>query len=260
MVGIYDCFGYGKGYDISFAQRYRLIKNAGFDCVMLWWSDMFGRGDGYQDDVWLAKNAGLQIENIHAPVHEQNCLSLDNLQGDSVLRAYVQCVKDCHQYEIATVVIHLPGDSHPISDLGMKRLEEIICIAEDENIQIAFENLGNIQNLATVLDWFSSPNVGFCYDSCHHVNYSPDVDLLQLYGNRLKAIHLHDNGGMRNQHQLPFDGAIDWSDVMGRIAHTGYQGATTLEPMNWDYEHLTIHEFLDLAYQRSKKVDELRIT
>lgn len=72
------------------------------------------------------------------------------------------------------------------------------------------------------------------------------------------ALHLQDNGGKHNQHQLPFDGSIDWGQVMKKIAHSGYQGATTLEPMNWDYEQLSIQSFLDLAYQRAKKLDELR--
>ena len=259
MIGIYDCFGYGKGYEVPFAERYKLIKNAGFDCVMLWWSDMFGRGDGYQEDVRLARDAGLQIENIHAPVHEQNSLSADDLQGSSVLTAYLQCVKDCQQHGIDTVVIHLPDDSCPINALGLERLEEIICMAEDSNVQLAFENLGNTENLALTLEEFPSPNVGFCYDSCHHVNYFPNLDLLRLHGQRLKAIHLHDNGGVRNQHQLPLDGMIDWAEVMRRITHTGYRGATTLEPMNWDYAHLSIHEFLDLACQRAKQIDALRI-
>lgn len=39
MTGIYDCFGYGAGYEVSFEERHRLIRDAGFDCVMLWWSD-----------------------------------------------------------------------------------------------------------------------------------------------------------------------------------------------------------------------------
>ena len=72
MVGIYDCFGYGGSFDVPFEERYRLIKMAGFDCVMLWWSDKFGRGAGYQEDVSLAKKAGLEIENMHTPVHGQN--------------------------------------------------------------------------------------------------------------------------------------------------------------------------------------------
>lgn len=258
MLGIYDCFGYGPGYDVSFEERYRLIENAGFDCVMLWWSDKFGRGSGYQKDVEYARNAGLYIENIHAPVHEQNYLSLDTMDGESVLQSYLQCVKDCFAFDISTMVIHLPNDEHPINNLGMKRLEIIIEEAEKYDIQIAFENLSNIQNLTLVLSSFPSPNVGYCYDSCHHINYAPNDDLLKLYGNRLMALHLQDNGGKHNQHQLPLDGNIDWVTVMGKISLTGYQGATTLEPMNWDYENLSIQQFLGLAYQRAKEIDDMR--
>ncbi len=72
------------------------------------------------------------------------------------------------------------------------------------------------------------------------------------------VLHLHDNGGKYNQHQLPFDGGIDWVSVMKKIAITGYQGATSLEPMNWDYEYLSIQQFLNLAYKKAKKLDEMR--
>lgn len=259
MIGIYDCFGYGLGYDVSFEERYRLIKKAGFDCVMLWWSDKFGRGIGYQKDAQFARNAGLDIENIHAPVHEQDFLSLDNLDRESVFRNYLQCVIDCSAFHIPTMVIHLPNDKYSINHLGLERLGLLINEAEKYDINIAFENLSNMQNLALVLGTFQSKNVGYCYDSCHHINYAPNDDLLKLYGNRLMALHLQDNGGKRNQHQLPFDGNIDWLAVMREIALTGYKGATTLEPMNWDYEDLSIHEFLDTAYQRAKQIDDIRM-
>lgn len=258
MIGIYDCFGYGAGYDVPFEERYRLIKRAGFDCVMLWWSDKFGRGAGYQEDVRLARNAGLYVENIHAPVHEQNNLSLDNLDGESVFQSYLQCVTDCQEYDIPTMVIHLPNDRNPLNQIGIKRLELLISKAEQKGVQIAFENLSNVQNLKMVLDMFPSKNVGYCYDSCHHINSAPNEDLLKMYGNRLVAIHLQDNGGVHNQHQLPFDGNIDWAAIMEKIVNTGYQGATTLEPMNWDYEHLDIQQFLELAYERAKRLDDMR--
>lgn len=258
MVGIYDCFGYGGSFDVSFEERYRLIKTAGFDRVMLWWSDKFGRGAGYQEDVHLAQKAGLEIENIHTPVHEQNYLSSDNLSGESVYQTYWQCVEDCVVFNIPTMVIHLPADKYPISALGAKRLEKLIHKAEDREIKIAFENLENIRNLDMVLNTFPSKFIGYCYDSCHHQNYAPDIDLLNKYGKRLMALHLQDNGGKYDQHQLPFDGNIDWTDVMRKIALTGYQGATTLEPMNWDYETLSIQEFLDRAYQRAKQLDIMR--
>ena len=167
---------------------------------------------------------------------------------------------DCFDYSISTMVIHLPNDKYPINHLGKERLTVIISEAEKHNIQIAFENLNNIHNLTLTLSLFQSKKVGFCYDSCHHVNYSYDTDLLKQYGNRLLALHLQDNGGKHNQHQLPFDGNIDWITVMKKISLTGYKGATTLEPMNWDYENLSIQQFLDYAYERAKIIDDLRTT
>ena len=96
------------------------------------------------------------------------------------------------------MVIHLPTDRYPVNELGLKRLEKIIYKAEDKEVQIAFENLENINNLDMALNTFQSNYVGFCYDSCHHHNYAPDIDLLNKYGDRLMALHLHDNGGKHN--------------------------------------------------------------
>ena len=258
MTGIYDCFGYGPGYDVPFDERYRLIRKAGFDCVMLWWSDKFGRGEGYEKDADFAREAGLQIENMHAPVHGQNDLSCDNEQGCQVLIDYLRCVDDCHKYRIPTVVIHLPDDEYPINEIGNERLDRIIDRAASLDVDVAFENLNNIRNLDSVLGRVNAPNVGFCYDSCHHINYASETDLLGLYGDRLKAIHLQDNGGSHNQHQLPFDGNIDWPAVMEKIRRTGYNGAVTLEPMNWDYTNIGIKEFLTLAYERVRRLEVSR--
>ncbi len=257
MTGIYDCFGYGPGYDVSFAERYRLIREAGFDCVMLWWSDRFGRGEGYEKDAGLARDAGLLLENMHAPVHEQNCLSADDQQGECVFHDYMKCVDDCHRHRIPAVVIHLPDDGFPINKTGYDRLDRIVDRAGEYGVKVAFENLRNINNLAAVLERFPSPHVGFCYDSCHHANYAADLDLLAEYGNRLKALHLQDNGGTHGQHQLPFDGAVDWDLVAGNIKAAGYRGAVTLEPMNWDYAHLNIRSFLKRAYERAKRLESM---
>ncbi|MGN0972621.1 MAG: sugar phosphate isomerase/epimerase family protein [Aristaeellaceae bacterium] len=258
MTGIYDCFGYGEGYDVPFPERYRLIREAGFDSVMLWWSDRFGRGEGYRQDAQYAGRAGLMVENIHAPVHQQNDLSLDTLQGEAVYGQYAQCVEDCAANRIPTVVIHLPDDGHPILPAGMERLRKLVALAEDREVQLAFENLRNLRNLSLVLESFPSRYVGFCYDSCHHQNCAAGADLLAQYGGRMMALHLHDNGGARNQHRLPFDGDVDWAEVMHRLARTGYPGATSLEPMNWDYGQLTIRQFLALAYRKARALENLR--
>lgn len=39
--------------------------------------------------------------------------------------------------------------------------------------------------------------------------YYPEYDFLSVYGERLKATHLHDNNGSYAQHGLPFEGTLD---------------------------------------------------
>ena len=70
----------------------------------------------------------------------------ENEGGGNVYETYFRCVEDCAVFHIPTMVIHLPADQYPVNKLGLKRLEKIIHKAEDEEIQIAFENLSNINN------------------------------------------------------------------------------------------------------------------
>lgn len=185
MISIYDWFG----YDVPIAERYRYIKNAGFDGVMLWWSDGFGRGE-YHKGIDHARNVGLNIDNIHTPIQNQNDLWKDDLDGQHVLNTYIQCVSDCAQYSIPTMVIHLPEEQYPYSATSLDKIKLIADKAEKYQINVAMENVRNFSNLKYVLDSIQSERIGFCYDCCHHYNYRPNTDLLSMYGNRLMAIHL----------------------------------------------------------------------
>lgn len=259
MVTIYDWFG----YELPNKERYRLIKEAGFDGVLLWWSDGFGRdifgGNDYRNGPQIAREAGLFIENIHTPVQNQNSLWLDNLDGEALTDCYLQCIVDCSKFQIPTMVMHLPNEDNPYSALGLDRIKRITDKAENLGVNVALENLRNFANLTYVLEQVDSLRIGFCYDSGHHYRYYPDKDLLSMYGSRLMALHLHDDGGMYNQHQLPFDGTIDWSITMKKIAETGYSGATAIEAMNWDYKDLSAEEFLQKAFEGAKRLEALKI-
>ncbi len=70
MITIFDWFG----YELSTKKRYSLIKEAGFDGVLMWWSSGFGRG-AYKHAPEIARQEGLFIENIHGPVMNQHALS-----------------------------------------------------------------------------------------------------------------------------------------------------------------------------------------
>ncbi|BCZ47288.1 hypothetical protein psyc5s11_33550 [Clostridium gelidum] len=258
MLTIYDWFG----YELTKKERYRLIKEAGFDGILLWWSDGFGRdcfglGD-YKSGPQIVREAGLFIENIHTPFHAENNLWLDNLDGEDLTNCYLQCVADCAEFEIPTMVVHLPNEDHPYNALGLDRIKRIAEKAEQFGVNVAMENIRNFSNLSYVLEQVDSPRIGFCYDCAHHYRYYFGNDLLSMYGSRLMALHLHDNYENVG-HLLPFDGTIDWSIAMKKIAKTDYSGATAIEAMNWNYNDLSAEEFLKEAFERAKRLEALRI-
>ncbi len=45
---------------------------------------------------------------------------------------------------------------------------------------------------------------------------------------------------------------------MGKIAETGYSGATAIEVMNWGYKDLSAEEFLHEAFERAKWLEALK--
>lgn len=258
MVTIYDWFG----YPVPTKDRYRMIREAGFDGILMWWSNSFGRdcfgADEYRKGPEMAREADLIVENIHTPIETENDLWLDTLAGESVADCYLQCVQDCAAFEIPTMVVHLPSERHPHTPLGLSRVKRIAEKAEQLGVNVALENLKNLPNLADMLEQVDSPRVGFCYDACHHYTWYPGEDLLSRYGARLMALHLHDNNGEHAQHGLPFDGTMEWEKVICEIERTGYSGPTAIEAMNWAYLDLTIEAYLKKAFERASRLEKLR--
>lgn len=117
------------------------------------------------------------------------------------------------------MVVHLPDDKHPYNILGLDRIKIIAEKAEQLRVNVALENLRNFTNLLYVLEQIDSQHIGFCYDCGHHNNYNSGSDLLSMCGSWLMALHLHDNGGKNNQHQLPYDGTIDWATAIRKVVH-----------------------------------------
>ena len=269
MLSIFNWFGYRE---VNHAEGFRLIKQAGFEGVLLWW-DFAERGEDYRKQPELARREGLWIENIHTNFEQSNHLWEDTQEGQAVYKYYLQCVEDCAAFEIPTMVVHPSysfGALPPTSPLGLDRLQRVVDRAEQKGINIAMENMLRpeaIARAAWLLEQIESPRFGLCFDSGHHharFVQTPETDLLARFGHRLMALHLHDNHGQStssdhpDEHLLSFDGTIDWAALMRKIAETGYQGPTTLEVENKGHEETPPEEFLALAYERAVKLEQLR--
>ena len=101
--------------------------------------------------------------------------------------------------------------------------------AGKHGIQIALENLPTLDNLATLDALFERlPDLRFCFDA-GHANLVGSWDLLPRHGDRLVAVHLHDNDGLTDRHLFPGDGTVPWPRVMDTLRACGYSGVWSLE-------------------------------
>lgn len=71
---------------------------------------------------------------------------------------------------------------------------------------------------------------GFCLD-VGHMNLARQNPERALYvlGNRVKALHMHDNDGHLDQHRTPFTGTVDWELFLDTLKAVGYQGDLNFE-------------------------------
>jgi L-ribulose-5-phosphate 3-epimerase len=257
-LSIVDWFG----FNLSPQDRMRVIKEAGFSGVMLIWADYFDKD--YKLFPEYARNAGLYIDNAHAPYKNANALWEDTLNGQDACKELISCVEDCAAYIVPTLVIHpenkkgtetvsLPRDF----SIGIERIKRIVDRAERLDVNIAVENMSHPQYLERIFIDIQSKKLGFCFDSGHSNVFTPDVDLLALYGDKLMALHLHDNDGVEDWHSLPFSGNINWSDITAKLKEITYKGAIALEVGNTKFGYIEKpEEFLSLAIKRAERIGE----
>ena len=53
--------------------------------------------------------------------------------------------------------------------------------------------------------------------------------MIRALGNRLKALHVHDNDRIHDSHELPFTMQIDFDGMVEALRDIGYDGYMTLE-------------------------------
>jgi sugar phosphate isomerase/epimerase len=250
------------GYSLPLVERLRMIKATGFDEVVLFWGEKFLEIDGYRDlHPEMARGMGLGIENIHAPIGEANLFWIDSGDSDDYEKRMLQCITDCAKYDIPAVVYHITCPEPPIfNQIGLDRFKRMVDYAEKKNINIAIENIWHIDYLEYIFKGIESKRLGFCYDSGHENCFTNGSDLLTKFGSKLMALHLHDNDGIKDLHQIPGYGTIEWTQLLHRVKLSGYNGAFALE-LNTNSKECVDESvsriFLEEAFTVGKRLSEV---
>ena len=252
-----NLFCYGNASECDITTQALLMKENGFTKTF-WMSD---------NDAVNEKNSALLLqhsitfETLHAPFNTANDIWKDDTSGDYTLSQYTQGVDKCVEVGAKALVVHLSaGCPEPkITDAGNRRFDALMEYARKKNIKIAYENQRYIANLTYAIEQYD--DAGFCWDTGHESCFTHGKRFMPMVGERLCALHLHDNHGVYNsdEHLLPYDGSIDFDYVALTIAESGFEGALMLEVARHNskvYDNITAEEYYRLAGNAASRLDE----
>jgi sugar phosphate isomerase/epimerase len=112
-----------------------------------------------------------------------------------------------------------------------RSLDALEPFARRQGVRLALENLVTyaFHTIERALSLYGPEFLGLCYDSGHGHFSGSGLEQLDLLKQRLLALHLNDNDGTGDHHQLPFSGKVDWPRLAGILAASDYRGCLTLE-------------------------------
>lgn len=205
--------------------------------------------DNWQDGVYaskeMAEKLGFRFVQAHAPAG-----SFRGENAEKLLLGTIRSIEACGILGIENMVIHsalFPECKYPEDELAYFKTNEpffraLIPAMEKNNVSILFENttikhcpdrayfpiLG--KDLNAFVEFMDHPLFGAAWDVGHaNMDGIDHYKEIMEMGSNLKAVHIHDNDGLKDQHIAPFMGTMDYDAFMRGLLDSGYKGYFTLE-------------------------------
>ena len=160
----------------------------------------------------------------------------------SYLKRAIECTKEAGG---SICVIHPDNNKSPEENAIM--YNELLPFAKECGVKIATENMWNWngakghsefaacatpESFNAHLDAVNDEYFTACLDIGHAEMKGSDttaVEMILALGNRLTALHIHDNDKLHDSHQIPFSMDIDFNEIAVALKKINYSGYFTLE-------------------------------
>lgn len=238
-----------SGYfrELSPEEGISLLHRAGFthtEITITTVTDLLERGDpektGLKFANWL-QDIGVSAPQGHLNFKKGICTQegLDDLKRELTLFSSMG---------IQNAVLHFNGgnEMEPMERMearleGVRQLQSFV---KGSDLYLCLENLGSVPETHTVerlngiIDTLGGDHLGICLDTghLHLVNGRAEVTQTQAAfitgaGERLRALHITENNGHNDDHQMPYSAryGIDWVEVLRTLRQIGYRGLFNLE-------------------------------
>ena len=208
-----------------------------------------------------AKKAGIAISQMHMPYPVYIPTGKKEVNDYLWNEVAPKSMQICHFLECPYIVVHgfklakYLGSEDAEWERTKQFLDYLAPMAKEMGIVVCIENLYdnigghlvegpccNVHKAVARIDEFNdrygAEVLGFCFDTGHANLVGIDFEsFLVGLGARLKVLHIHDNDGISDLHQIPFTftktrenrSSTDWEGFFRGIRKSGYQGTFSFE-------------------------------
>lgn len=194
-----------------------------------------------EDALKIAQSEGFDFCQSHAPYVN----AFDSEEKISALtKAIENSVKACGMLGIKNTVVHpialYGGTPKEFTDKNIEYYKQFDELTQKENVNILMENSSSKWNpqcylrtgreLKEFVDIANIKNMYICWDTGHaNVQGCNQYDDIIAMGEKLYAVHLHDNYGNEDSHVCPLVGTTNFDSVMKALIKINYSGNFTFE-------------------------------
>ncbi|NOY24034.1 MAG: sugar phosphate isomerase/epimerase [Acidobacteria bacterium] len=219
------------------------IAAAGFDTVELFANSHqidFDNPGALRDITGAIDRNRLFVNSVHAPfyasleeLYKGHFLDISSTDEDLRALSVSEIIKSfilASYVNVDYFVLHFPGTEN--RDALMKSIDELHSVSEQIRTKLSFENVPGpdtgVSDIVKFLDENQIP-FGVCFDIGHSHLAGRVLKDIEEYAVHFYTAHIHDNDGIHDIHQLPFDGTIPWTEVMAAFRKADYKWGFMLE-------------------------------
>ncbi len=233
------------GYCETDAEKVRAYEGTGFRHLDYSFYRKNYDGSAFMTDGWVkevsaaareAEKLGFDFVQAHSPGNDY--FSNDR---ETVIKGNIRAIEACAYLGIDRIVVHSGRcRSYKAPEYWKTYLNDIkgfyealYPAMEKYNVKVLAENylpadggecsLASGADMAELVDLCNHPLMGVCWDTGHANLINPDQygDIVGL-GERLCAVHIQDNMGIRDDHICPLMGTLDIDGVMRGLKDNGF--------------------------------------
>lgn len=164
----------------------------------------------YADEDW-GRMGGLAVSLAYL----ERRMRIDSM--DEIKRALD--IADHLPFRYLILHMGLPEEDYDLNkfDAVLTSLEHLQIFAKDRGVTLLLENIPNeLGTPARLVEFlrYARLNVKLCFDTGHARMTGGVHEAFETVRAHIASTHVHDNRSVKDDHLLPFDGDIEWTEVV----------------------------------------------